>query len=171
MLVAETPLPVRFKPYYFWRLRHLNCFQLAAKPPNCSLNTANCPLYKNTELPQGQPRFLEHMVSESDTLNFAATQAASAYEHTGRSAVNHYANTLGVRSPGATDSVIGMADVVAGNYTLMAYLTKLAHCYNPLFIYTHNVLQWVTGAKNKASATPLNLIIPKTGLDITAHYC
>ena len=61
-----------------------------------------------------------------------AAQAASANGHALRYAINQDTNLLRVRSPGAAGLAVGVADVVAVNYALTAYFTKLSHTLSHL---------------------------------------
>ena len=65
-------------------------------------------------------------------LNLLAAQAAGAHGHALRYAVDHHADLLRVRSPGAAGLAVGVADVVAVNYALTAYFTKLSHTLSHL---------------------------------------
>ena len=65
-------------------------------------------------------------------LDLVAAQAAGAHGHALRGAFNDHANLLRVRSPGAARLAVGVADIVAINYALAAYFTKLSHTLSHL---------------------------------------
>ena len=70
---------------------------------------------------------LEKNRQNIDALNLAAAQATRADEHALGHTIHVHANMLGVGSPGASGFMIGVAYIVAGAHSLMAYLTKLSH--------------------------------------------
>ena len=66
------------------------------------------------------------------TFNLLAAQATGANGHALRYAINQDTNLLRVRSPGAAGLAVGVADIIAVNYALTAYFTKLSHTLSHL---------------------------------------
>ena len=65
-------------------------------------------------------------------FDLVATQATSANRHALYGAINENSYLLRVRSPGTASLTVGVADIVAINYALAAYFTKLSHTLSHL---------------------------------------